>query len=488
MIERATLYAMANRLWGSASGLLTAVLVAAFFTPELQGYYFTFLSLLTLQTFVDLGFGELLQQFISHEWAKAASADPDERERSLSRLAGLLRFSLRWYGGVALLICAALGIAGSVYFRAFPHTSVGGALSWELAWWIAVAVTALSVLLTPWFSLLEGANRVEKVHGVRLSQGIASRLAGFLAIAFGAGLFTVAVTRIVSFLVGVSGLGRDALGLARRLWSHPEEGNAVSYQRELWPLQWKFALSWLSGYLLYSLFTPVLFAFHGPELAGRMGMTAAAATAISSAAFAVMATKVPRLAILAAERDYPGMDALFRRATISSVLVSAAGALLFLSLLALSGQLGLEISKRFLPILETSLFLSALVLQQIRFAMGSYLRAHKAEPFALLSVFEGLGAVPLLTLLGRDFGALGMILGFLGLTTVTLVPAFRIFQRCRRRWHTPKTTSCLHNTGPQKRRSEGAWLGALGVGLGPQRGARRAPESGALGVRPQRTE
>jgi len=444
MIERATVYAMANRLWGSASGLLTAVLVAAFFTPELQGYYFTFLSLLTLQTFVELGFGELLQQFVSHEWAKTKSTDSGERERSLSRLASLFRFSLRWYGGVALLLGAGLGIAGSLYFRTFSngsngsHGSDGGTISWELAWWVAVAMTALSVLLTPWFSLLEGANRVEHVYGVRLGQGLSSRIAGFVAIAFGFGLFTIAVTRFVSFLVGlagISGLGRDALRVVRRLWSHPLDREAVSYRRELWPLQWKFALSWLSGYLLYSLFTPVLFAFHGPELAGRMGMTAAAAAAISSAAFAVMATKVPRLAILAAERDYPAMDALFRRATVTSVLVSVAGAALFLSLLALARKLDLELARRFLPTLETSLFLSALVLQQVRFAMGSYLRAHKAEPFVALSVLEALAAVPFLTLLGRHFGALGMIGGFLLLTTATLFPAVHIFRRCRRVFH-----------------------------------------------------
>jgi hypothetical protein len=167
-------------------------------------------------------------------------------------------------------------------------------------------------------------------------------------------------------------------------------------------------------------------------------MTVAAATAISSAAFAVMATKVPRLAILAAGRDYPAMDALFRRATVSSVLVSAAGAALFLSLLAFARRLDLELASRFLPTLETSLFLAALVLQQVRFAMGSYLRAHKAEPFVLLSVVEGLAAVPLLTVLGRDFGALGIILGFLALTTVTLFPAFRIFTSFRRTWHVPR--------------------------------------------------
>ena len=473
MIERATLYAMANRLWGSASGLLTAVLVAWFFTPELQGYYFTFLSLLTLQTFAELGFGELLQQFVSHEWAKTTSADSSERERSLSRLAGLFRFSLRWYVGVALLLCAALGIAGSVYFRTFSNGSDSRTISWELAWWIAVAATALSVLLTPFFSLLEGANRVERVHGVRFLQGFASRSAGFLAIAFGYGLFTIAVTRIVSFIIGLVGLGREALEIVRRLWRAPVDGESVSYRRELWPLQWKFALSWLSGYLLYSLFTPVLFAFHGPELAGRMGMTAAAATAISSAAFAVMATKVPRLAILAAERDYPAMDALFRRATVSSILVSAAGAALFLLVLALARGLDIELARRFLPTLETSVFFSTLVLQQVRFAMGSYLRAHKAEPFVVLSVVEGLGAVPLLTLLGRDFGALGMILGFLAITTITLVPAFHIFERCRRSWHAPQTAAHMQGIS----------------GAAPANsGARRAPEFGALGAGPQRTE
>jgi O-antigen/teichoic acid export membrane protein len=438
MIERATLYAMANRLWGSASGLLTAVVVAAFFTPELQGYYFTFLSLLTLQTFVELGFGELLQQFVSHEWAKTTSTRPDERQRSLLRLAGLFRFSLRWYAGLALLLGAGLGIAGSAYFRTFSRGADGGAISWEAAWWVAVAATALSLPLVPWFSLLEGANRVERVHGVRLGQGLASRVAGLLAIVFGFGLFTIAVTRIVSFLVGLSGLAGEGLGIARRLWAHPLDGDAVSYRRELWPLQWKFALSWLSGYLLYSLFTPVLFAFHGPELAGRMGMTAAAASAVSSAAFAVMATKVPRLAILAAERDYSAMDALFRRASVSSLLVSAAGASLFLSSLALARSFDLEIAERFLPPLETFLFLAALVLQQVRYAMGSYLRAHKADPFVALSVVEGIAAVPLLALFGRAFGALGMILGFLALTTLTLFPAVRIFTRCRRAWHVPR--------------------------------------------------
>ncbi|HJS75305.1 MAG TPA: hypothetical protein VJ921_13530 [Vicinamibacteria bacterium] len=436
-MDRPTLYAGANRLWGSAAGLVTAALVATFFTPELQGYYFTFLSLMTLQTLVELGFGELLQQFVSHEWAKTTSPGAEERERAISRLQALLRFSLRWYGGSALLLGAGLGIAGSLYFRVFSNDR---GVAWELPWWTAVAITALSVLLTPWFSFLEGANRVERVHGVRLGQGVSSRVAGFLAIVSGFGLYTVAVTRIVSVAVGILGLGREFLAMRRGLVRSRSGQDPVSYRRELWPLQWRFALTWLSGYLLYSLFTPALFAFHGPEVAGRMGMTVAAASAISSAAFAVMATKVPKLAMLAAERDYPAMDSLFRRATASSVLVSGAGASIFLSALALARALDLSIASRFLPILDAALFLGALVLQQLRFAMGSYLRAHKAEPFAPVAVVEALVAVPLLTLAARELGARGMILAFLVLTTATLLPAFHIFERCRRTWH-PRTVS-----------------------------------------------
>jgi hypothetical protein len=425
---------MANRLWGSAGGLLTAALVATFFTTSLQGYYYTFLSLLTLQTFVELGFGELLQQFVSHEWALSTpTSEAGSRERALDRLAALIKLALNWYTAAALVLFLGLGVSGHFYFRAFASTEV----SWKIAWWLAVLATAASVLLTPMFALLEGVNRVETVQGVRLAQGLLSRIAGFLAIVFGAGLFTVPVARVVSLSVGAFGLGRKFLRFVVDLGDRGG-GATVSWQGEFLPVQWKFALSWLSGYVVYSLFTPVLFAFHDPALAGRMGLTLAAASAISSAAFAVTATKVPRLAIFAARRDYRDMDSLFFRATLSSMAVALIGSgLLFGGLLVLRA-LPLALAERFLPPLETGLLLAAFALQQLRFSMGSYLRAHKAEPFVFLSVAEGLVAIPLFTLLGRNAAALGMILGFLGLTTATLVPAVAIFFRCRTLWHPPR--------------------------------------------------
>ncbi len=441
MLERATLYAMAHRLSGSAGGLITAVLVATFFSSELQGFYYTFLGLLTLQTFVELGFGELLQQSVSHEWALQESSHPATRERARARLAALVRFSLVWYAVVALVVIVGLGTGGALYFRTFASSD---APSWRLAWWVAVIATGASVLLTPVFALLDGANRVETVHGARLGQALASRAAGALAIVGSAGLFTIAMARCVSFAAGVVGLGRENFRSLRTYLARSDSA-AFTWRRDLWPLQWKFALSWLSGYLLYSLFTPVLFAFHGPEVAGRMGLTLTAAAAISSAAFAAIATKVPRLAIHAATSAYRDMDALFRRATISSLAVASAGAAIFFGGLMAARELGLEIATRFLPPLPTALLLAAIVLQQVRLAMGSYLRAHKQEPLVLLSVLEALVAIPVVTLLGRSFGAIGMVLGFLGLSTLTLVPAVFTFEHCRNLWHDGRLRANAHS-------------------------------------------
>jgi hypothetical protein len=430
--ERATIYAVANRLWSSAGGLLTAALVALFFSPELQGFYYTFGSLLSLQTFAELGFGELIQQFVSHEWALSDSPDAGERRRAEDRLSSLLRLSLRWYGRVSLLFLVGVGVGGSVYFRRFAP--VASAPPWELAWWLATLATAAGVLLTPFFSFLEGANRVERAHGTRLAQGLVSRGAGFAAIVSGAGLYTLAFTRAASLLSGAAGVAGEGRGFLRRFWHRKGEGR-VSFREELWPLQWRFALSWLSGYVVNSLFTPVLFASHGPVVAGRMGLTVTAGAAISSAAFAATATKVPRLALFAARREFQRMDALFRRAALSSLALALAGALLFWLGLLAARRLELPIASRFLSPLETALFLVAVVLQQLRFAMGSYLRAHKEEPFVSLAAFEGIFALVFLTLLGRRFGSLGMVSGFLGLTLLTMIPAVAIFERCRSLWH-----------------------------------------------------
>ena len=44
-------------------------MISWYLTAELQGYYYTFTSLIALQVFLELGFSIVVTQFASHEWA-----------------------------------------------------------------------------------------------------------------------------------------------------------------------------------------------------------------------------------------------------------------------------------------------------------------------------------------------------------------------------------------------------------------------------------
>ncbi len=71
----------------------------------------------------------------------------------------------------------------------------------------------------------------------------------------------------------------------------------------------------------------------------------------------------------------------------------------------------------------------------MRHILGTYLRAHKREPYAGLSLVEAVLMASLLYPLGKLVGVTGLALGFLAVTALILVPAVWIYKRCKREWH-----------------------------------------------------
>ena len=57
---------LTQRLWQALSGVLTIVLVAHFLTPELQGWYYSFISIAALYTLFDLGLSLVIIQITAH--------------------------------------------------------------------------------------------------------------------------------------------------------------------------------------------------------------------------------------------------------------------------------------------------------------------------------------------------------------------------------------------------------------------------------------
>lgn len=421
LIDRAVGWTVAARAWAVLAGPVSVILIATHLTPDEQGFYYAFASIVAFQLVFDLGLGFVVAQFASHEKALDQTA----------RLATLLRKTLQWYAVAATLTSAAL-LTGGTYFFASRGTAVAG---WRQPW-IAVAIlTGGALFITPLLALLEGCGEVADVARVRAWQTAASNIAAWSVFLAGGRLWASPAITGASLLVGVAWILLTRRRFFLDLLRTPAA--PMSWREEVWPFQWRIALSWIASYLTIHLFIPVLFSARGPAAAGRLGMTIALASALFIAATAPLTTKSPLFGALVARRDFAALDARFFPTMWRSVGLMVLGSVaLFAGLLTLRA-IGHRWSARLLDPLPFAIMLAGLLANMIGFAEAIYLRAHKREPFLGIYLASALAIVPSTFILGRAYGATGMMLGYLVATAVITVGGGTwVFQRKRREWHT----------------------------------------------------
>ena len=429
--------AIATKLWSTGAGLLTTLLIATEFSPAVQGYYYTFLSVLALQIFAELGLGIVITAHASHEWAKL---ELDGRGRvvgetgALSRLSSLARFALRWYGVAGAMLVLFLTAGGIVFFGSTSHDQIA---LW-LGPWIALCVlTGLNLCFVPLWSLLEGCNQVSSVYSSRLVQAIATSATAWIAIWLGAGLWVVPLIALASLLTAAATIGRRHRTLFRQVLLERPNGAQLAWRSNILPMQWRVALSWLSGYFTFYLFTPVLFHWSGPVVAGQMGMTWALINVLSGVASSWIGPKAPTFGILIAQERFDDLDRMFWRLSGIVVAFACAGAATIWTAVYAINAIDHPFAARLLPPRETGYLLLGTVIVCASLPMSTYLRAHKREPLLAVSLASGLLTGTAILVLGRSRGAEGVALGYL--VSVALVTPFvvMVWQRRRKEWHAP---------------------------------------------------
>ncbi|HEU4886438.1 MAG TPA: hypothetical protein VFV49_01030 [Thermoanaerobaculia bacterium] len=432
-IDRAVGWTVAARAWSILAGPVSVILIAAHLSAEEQGFYYTFASIVAFQVMFELGLGMVIVQFASHEkafleWRPDGTLGGSDVEKG--RLAALLRKTLQWYAVATALAAAALLIGGTLFF-ADQSTTVEG-WSWP---WIALAILAGGTLfLTPFLSLLEGCGLVIEVARVRTWQVMASNLAGWTVLIAGGALWASPAIMGASLLIG----GAWILRTHRRLFSDllRTRGGGISWREEVWPFQWRIAVSWISSYFTFHLFIPVLFNLRGPADAGRMGMSLTLASAVFVVATSLLTTKIPRFGELIARRDFAELDAHFFPAMGRSFGVMALGAAALLGGTYLLREIGHRWSERLLDPLPFALLLATLLINTLFFAEAVYLRAHKQEPLLGIFIASGIAVAACTLILGRMYGATGMMLGyFITTLVISLGGGTWVFMRKRREWH-----------------------------------------------------
>lgn len=418
-LSRATVYGVLTMVFRFFTGPLSAMLIMAFFTPELQGYYYTFGSVLGLQVFIELGFSRVVTYFAAHNWAKLSfdkngrvTGDSDQ----LSLFISLGHCVFRWYLLGGILLAVGIGSGGYLFFS---QTS-SGTVSWELQWILLCVLTGIIFAITPVWSLLEGCNQVAQVYFFRMCSSIILAVVTMSSIYLGAGLWTASIASSAMLIFSVFFLLYRYSGFLLSFIDKPK-GPKVAWAKDLFTVQWRAAISSLGNYFSFSFFTPIIFHFHGAIPAGQLGLSMTLVNAFATIATMWTAPKGPQFAIMIAKREYVSVDKLLKKLTkINMVLLILGGLLAWLLVYALN-IFEHPFSLRLVSPLPLAFMIAGIIIGNIIYPTTVYLRAHKREPYALYDTVNALLSGALALILGIKYAIMGIASSYL-LMSICLFP------------------------------------------------------------------
>ena len=434
-LDRAVLYASLGNAASLVMGPVTVLLVTARLTPELQGFYYTFGSLSLFSFFAEFGLGQAVMQFASHEWPRLSmtsrGAIQGEAEAH-GRVTALTRGALLWCAYLLVLLLLALILAGEFLFR-----TKGYEIHWRPQWLLLVACFGVNFLLVPVWALLQGFHRIEAFWFYRLIQQILNALTLWGCLFFGARLWAPGFAGLVGLVWSISFLRRSYPDFLPSITSARRESltNTIAWRRDVWPMQWRTAISWMGAYFTGQALVPITFRALGPAAAGRMGMTVTLAGVLGALSLNFINTKSPVFGSLVSNSDFGKLDLLFLRLLRTTILVMLAGA--FAGLLGVEAlQLGhFEIARRLLDPVSFAMYLGFTATSGVVTALATYLRAFKREPFALLYALTSGAILFTASRLATRFGLRGMAAAALLISGLVQLPiAILMFARLRRLW------------------------------------------------------
>lgn len=426
-------YTLLARIFNILSSVGTVLLILHFLTPVEQGYYYTLLSLVALQMVFELGFSFVILQLAAHETAHLTLHSDGRIEgeaAARARLASVFQLTVKWYLRAAVALAVVLVPLGIVFFS--RKTAPGVHVAWLGPWVTAAVAVSISFLLTPLYSFLEGCNQVREIAQMRMYQALVTLVLSWTAIASGYGLYSCALVNVGAVAVG-AGVIYSKRHLLWSLLRDRGASGAVSWQVEVWPFQWRIAIASLSTYFTLQVFTPILFAYRGPQEAGRMGLSLSIVAYIPYLALCWISPKAAPFGQLVNLGKLHELDSIFFRALrqstalVMAVSLACEGCVLVVK--HVLPRIGARMESPAVFVLLLVGAISSFLVQ----GMGVYLRSFKREPYVVCSLVMAVITTAVALLTASRWGSTAIALNyFLVSGVVGFVWALLIFRSWRR--------------------------------------------------------
>lgn len=384
-IDRHVLQTLLFRCSAMVGGAAALFLIPAFLSPSNQGIYYLFLSLANLQVFFELGVSSVFSQFVSHEAAhldlSSLSFSKDDAV-SLLKLAELQHKSSRFFIHASTILFLILVAGGLIFLPSYLHEPWS---SWAPQWFVFSALLSLNLYLLSWISYFEGLGDIEGVSRSRKRQTIYGYSLFLPVLFFKGGLWVIILLPLATLITSVIFIRQKASTIALIKTYYQNSIVYFDWWNDIWPLQWRISLSWISGFFLFSMAIPLSFSHLGSVQAGMLGMAMSISTSIQTISLSFVSSYVPRMAMAISLNNRRQSLMLLKYSLLRSLLIAFILSLVLLvSIHSLTYFHGPFYQRLAAPSVYTILVLNSLVNVAI-FGMAMYMRACKKEPMVWIS-------------------------------------------------------------------------------------------------------
>ena len=369
-IDLAIIYSSMSKIVGAGGSLISVYLITKSFTPNEQGYYYTFISVLALQLFFELGLNTVITQFVAHEFSKLKI---DENKSivgdhyNISRLSSLFHLCIKIYSSVSVILFIILYIIGFLLFG----TEKNNVISWQLPWILLCFSTSITFIINPFFSFLEGFNLIKEASKYRFIQYLVNLSVLWTALIYNLKLYSGGLAIFSASIVIIIILILKYKSIFKNLYNSLSN-EKISYRKEIFPFQWRVAISWLSGTLFIQLFNPFVFKMYGSITAGQLGMSLSIINGISAISMNWIYTRIPKMAQFASLQQYKSLNKIFNKTLIQIIFISLITFTLTIILVYTLGVFSLN--TKLLNIYAFTLLIMSSLITQISACYSTYYR------------------------------------------------------------------------------------------------------------------
>lgn len=399
-----------NQLWKIIAGPFVLILIPIYLTEEVQGFWFTFVSLAALSGLIDLGFSSIMLQFSAHEFANLSfdkNGNIIGKEENINKLASLFNFMLKWLLKVVIIVTPIVLILGYIVLSNKGTNNVNWLFPWVIFGLSSILFFANNIIL----SFLEGCDSVAKAQKIRFFIGFTNTSIMLIGIIIKLNLFALSFSMLFSSLFGLVIILFKFQAIIFNFLKNSQK-QYYDWKKEISKLFKRYAISNLSNYLTFSLFTPIVFYFYSPIEAGKVGLSIAVWTALFSISSIWIVSIQPKINIHVEKCDYAILNNIFKIRLALNICTFLMGFFCAIAIYFVMDYYNITLINRFVEPYSMLLLGFCWLIQSIVNSLWIYVRSHKVEPFMNLNILNAI-FVSLTTVIVAKFFPLNYIfIGF----------------------------------------------------------------------------